>query len=100
MLNAHGLITRRFVAEPALAALGSLIVGPRAFAAPVDKTPGLRQAEWLQSYDAGAVAATTATRTDAAILSQQTIMATEAAIAQLQQVVAQAAGPCCRQGRR
>jgi L,D-transpeptidase YcbB len=99
MSNAHGLITRRFFAGAGFAALGSALLAPRAFAAPLDKSLGGKQAEWLQSYDAGAVAATTATRTGAAILSQQTLAATEAAVAQLQQVVAQGGWPMMPTGQ-
>jgi L,D-transpeptidase YcbB len=92
------LLTRRFVAGAGLSLLGGALLGGRAFAAPADKLVA-GQAEWKQSYDAGAVAATNSVRSSAGILSAETVAATEAAMGQLQAVVAQGGWPLLPTGQ-
>jgi L,D-transpeptidase YcbB len=93
MARLNGLMSRRFVAGAGLAAIGGALVGKRAFAAPLDNVLGGRQAEWKQSYDAGAVAATNSVRTSVSILSNETVAATEQAVARMQAAVAQGGWP-------
>jgi L,D-transpeptidase YcbB len=93
MVRSNGLMSRRFVAGAGLAAIGSAVLGGRAFGAPLDTIMSGRQAEWKQSYDAGAVAATQSVRTRSALLSSDTVVATEQAIGLMQQAVAQGGWP-------
>jgi L,D-transpeptidase YcbB len=99
MDRANGLITRRFVAGGGLALIGGALFGGKAFAAPLDAVLGGKQAEWKQSYDAGAVAATQSVRTRAAILSPETVAATEQAVGLMQQAVAQGGWPLLPTGQ-
>jgi L,D-transpeptidase YcbB len=98
MARVDGLITRRFAAG-GLALLGSTLLAGRSFGAPLDAQLGGKQAEWKQSYDAGAVAATQSVRTGAPILSTETIAATEKAVGLMQQAVAQGGWPILPTGQ-
>jgi L,D-transpeptidase YcbB len=98
MARVDGLITRRLAAG-GLALLGSTLLAGRSFGAPLDAQLGGKQAEWKQSYDAGAVAATQSVRTGAPILSTETIAATEKAVSLMQQAVAQGGWPILPTGQ-
>jgi L,D-transpeptidase YcbB len=98
MMSKDRLISRRLVAG-GIALLGGSMIGGRSFSAPLDAQIGGRQAEWKQSYDAGAVAATQSVRTSVSILSAETIAATEQAIVSMQQAVSQGGWPILQTGQ-